>query len=315
MLLRIFELMAALSRRERVRLLARLDDVSYERYKLLERSLNIFESINLVSTQKIAASLNANDPLAKAIEQGPQHLLDLMRKYPVNNQCATEAMAGNASLNSFGTATTAADTNTANLSSNAANASASGSASASASNAANADKGANGASYANGDGATCSMVEAIEQGCGDAGSLKSAWFELINEYEQRCMGVDIPALVQAFNLERKSIAVNSTEAVVFREVLGLGVAIMIGASHADDDIFKASKRHVVTGGFDYRNMKMRGLSLIELENSHLKDFDPLNLPNYMEYEAQAFTYGHQWLHAKRRAAFCRALQATSHCDL
>ena len=273
MLLRLFELMAALSRRERVRLLARLDDVSYERYKLLERSLNIFESINLVSTQKIAASLHANDPLAKAIEQGPQHLLDLMRKYPVNNHCAIEAMAGNASLNSFGTATTAADTSTANLSSNAAN--------ASASNAANA---ANSANRANGDGAPCSMVEAIEQGCVDAGSLKSAWFELINEYEQRCMGVDIPALVQAFNLERKSIAVNSTEAVVFREVLGLGVAIMIGASHADDDIFKASKRHVVTGGFDYRNMKMRGLSLIELENSHLKDFDPLNLPNYMDYE-------------------------------
>ena len=281
MLLRLFELMAALSRRERVRLLARLDDVSYERYKLLERSLNIFESINLVSTQKIAASLNANDPLAKAIEQGPQHLLDLMRKYPVNNQCATEAMAGNASLNSFGTATTAADTNTANLSSkntNAANVSACASANASASNAANA------ANSANGDRASCSMVEAIEQGCVDAGSLKSAWFELINEYEQRCMGVDIPALVQAFNLDRKSIAVNSTEAVVFREVLGLGVAIMIGASHADDDIFKASKRHVVTGGFDYRKMKMRGLSLIELENSHLKDFDPLNLPNYMDYE-------------------------------
>lgn len=283
MLLRIFELMAALSRRERVRLLARLDDVSYERYKLLERSLNIFESINLVSTQKIASSLNANDPLAKAIEQGPQHLLDLMRKYPVNKQCATEAMAGNASLNSFGTTTTAGN-NTANLSSNAANASASASGSASASNAANVDKGANGATYANGDGATCSMVEAIEQDCVDAGSLKSAWFELVNEYEQRCMGVDIPALVQAFNLERKSIAVNSTEAVVFREVLGLGVAIMIGASHADDDIFKASQRHVVTGGFDYRNMKMRGLSLIELENSHLKDFDPLNLPNYMDYE-------------------------------
>lgn len=281
MLLRIFELMAALSRRERVRLLARLDDVSYERYKLLERSLNIFESINLVSTQKIAASLHANDPLAKAIEQGPQHLLDLMRKYPVNNQCTIEAMAGNASLNSFGTATTAADTNTANLSSNAANVSACASANASASNAANA---ANSANRANGDGATCSMVEAIEQGCVDAGSLKNAWFELINKYEQRCMGVDIPALVQAFNLERKSIAVNSTEAVVFREVLGLGVAIMIGASHADDDIFKASKRHVVTGGFDYRNMKMRGLSLIELENSHLKDFDPLNLPNYMDYE-------------------------------
>lgn len=276
MLLRLFELMAALSRRERVRLLARLDDVSYERYKLLERSLNIFESINLVSTQKIATSLNANDPLAKAIEQGPQHLLELMRKFPVNNQCAIGSMAGNASLNSFGTATTAADTNKTNLSSNAAN--------ASANNAVNADKGANGASYANGDGDTCSMVEAIEQGCGDAGSLKSAWFELINEYEQRCMGVDIPALVQAFNLERKSLAVNSTEAVVFREVLGLGVAIMIGASHADDDIFKASKRHVVTGGFDYRNMKMRGLSLIELENSHLKDFDPLNLPNYMDYE-------------------------------
>lgn len=278
MLLRIFELMAALSRRERVRLLARLDDVSYERYKLLERSLIIFESINLVSTQKIAASLHANDPLAKAIEQGPQHLLDLMRKYHVNKQCATEAMAGNASLNSFGTTTTAGN-NTANLSSNAANASASGS--ASANNAANA---ANSANRANGDRASCSMVEAIEQGCVDAGSLKSAWFELINEYEQRCMGVDIPALVQAFNLERKSIAVNSTEAVVFREVLGLGVAIMIGASHADDDIFKASKRHVVTGGFDYRNMKMRGLSLIELENSHLKDFDPLNLPNYMDYE-------------------------------
>ncbi|WP_317383719.1 hypothetical protein, partial [Anaerobiospirillum succiniciproducens] len=278
MLLRIFELMTALSRRERVRLLARLDDVSYERYKLLERSLNIFESINLVSTQKIAASLHANDPLAKAIEQGPQHLLELMRKYPVNKQCATEAMAGNASLNSFGTTTTAGN-NTANLSSNAANASASGS--ASANNAANA---ANSANRANGDGAPCSMVEAIEQGCVDAGTLKSAWFELINEYEQRCMGVDIPALVQAFNLERKSIAVNSTEAVVFREVLGLGVAIMIGASHADDDIFKASKRHVVTGGFDYRNMKMRGLSLIELENSHIKDFDPLNLPNYMDYE-------------------------------
>ena len=276
MLLRIFELMAALSRRERVRLLARLDDVSYERYKLLERSLNIFESINLVSTQKIAASLHANDPLAKAIEQGPQHLLDLIRKYPVNNHCTIDSMAGNASLNSFGTATTAADTNTANLSSNAANASASGS--ASASNAANA------ANSANGDGATCSMVEAIEQGCVDAGSLKSAWSELVNEYEQRCMGVDIPSLVQAFNLERKSIAVNSTEAVVFREVLGLGVAIMIGSSHADDDIFKASKRHVVTGGFDYRNMKMRGLSLIELENSHLKDFAPLNLPNYMDYE-------------------------------
>ena len=275
MLLRIFELMTALSRRERVRLLARLDDVSYERYKLLERSLNIFESINLVSTQKIAASLNANDPLAKAIEQGPQHLLDLMRKYPVNNQCDIDPMSGNASLNSFATATTAADTNTANLSSNAANASASAS---------NADKGANGAPYANGDCATCSMVEDIEQGCVDDGSLKSAWFELVNEYEQRCMGVDIPALVQAFNLERKSLAVNSTEAVVFREVLGLGVAIMIGASHADDDIFKASKRHVVTGGFDYRNMKMRGLSLIELENSHLKDFDPLNLPNYMDYE-------------------------------
>lgn len=276
MLLRIFELMAALSRRERVRLLARLDDISYERYKLLERSLNIFESINLVSTQKIAASLNANDPLSKAIEQGPQHLLELMRKYPVDNQCAIDAMAGNASLNSFGTTTTAADTNTANLSSDAANASAS--ASAIASNAANA------ANRANGDGATCSMAEAIEHGCVDASSLKSAWFELVNEYEQRCMGVDIPALVQAFNLERKSLAVNSTEAVVFREVLGLGVAIMIGASHADDDIFKASKRHVVTGGFDYRNMKMRGLSLIELENSHLKDFDPLNLPNYMDYE-------------------------------
>lgn len=270
MLLRIFELMAALSRRERVRLLTRLDDVSYERYKLLERSLNIFESINLVSTQKIAASLHANDPLAKAIEQGPQHLLDLMRKYPVDNHCTIEAMTGNASLKSFGTATTAAGTNTATLSSNAAN--------ASASNAAHA------ANSANGDGATGSMVEAIEQGCVDAGSLKSAWFELINEYEQRCMGVDIPALVQAFNLERKSIAVNSTEAVVFREVLGLGVAIMIGASHADDDIFKASQRHVVTGGFDYRNMKMRGLSLIELENSHLKDFDPLKLPNYMDYE-------------------------------
>ncbi|WP_027939021.1 hypothetical protein [Anaerobiospirillum succiniciproducens] len=279
MLLRIFELMAALSRRERVRLLARLDDVSYERYKLLERSLNIFESISLVSTQKIAASLHANDPLAKAIEQGPQHMLELMRKYPVDDQCTIDSMAGNASLNSFGSATTAADTNTANLSSNAANASAS--ASASASNAANA---ANSANRANGDGATGSMVDAIEQGCGDAGRLKSAWFELINEYEQRCMGVDIPALVQAFNLDRKSIAVNSTEAVVFREVLGLGVAIMIGASHADDDIFKASKRHVVTGGFDYRNMKMRGLRLIELENSHLKDFDPLNLPNYMDYE-------------------------------
>lgn len=276
MLLRIFELMAALSRRERVRLLARLDDVSYERYKLLERSLNIFESINLVSTQKIAASLHANDPLAKAIEQGPQHMLEMMRKYPVDNHCTIDSLDGNASLNSFGTATTAAGTNTANLSSNAAN--------VSASNAANADKGANGASYANGDGSACSMVDAIEQGCVDAGSLKSAWFELINEYEQRCMGVDIPALVQAFNLERKSLAVNSTEAVVFREVLGLGVAIMIGASHADDDIFKASKRHVVTGGFDYRNMKMRGLSLIELENSHLKDFDPLNLPNYMDYE-------------------------------
>ena len=276
MLLRLFELMAALSRRERVRLLARLDDVSYERYKLLERSLIIFESINLVSTQKIAVSLNANDPLAEAIEQGPQHLLELMRKYPVNNQCATEAMAANASLNSFGTATTAADTNSSNLSSNAAN--------ASASNATYADNSANRANRANGDGAPCSMVEAIEQGCGDAGSLKSAWFELINEYEQRCMGVDIPALVQAFNSERKSLAVNSTEAVVFREVLGLGVAIMIGASHADDDIFKASKRHVVTGGFDYRNMKMRGLSLLELENSHLKDFDPLNLPNYMDYE-------------------------------
>ena len=273
MLLRLFELMAALSRRERVRLLARLDDVSYERYKLLERSLNIFESINLVSTQKIASSLNANDPLAKAIEQGPQHLIELMRKYPVDNHCTIDSIAGNASLNSFGTTTTAADTNTANLSSNAAN--------ASASNAANA---ANSANRANGDGAPCSMVEAIEHGCVDAGSLKSAWFELINEYEQRCMGVDIPALVQAFNLERKSLAVNSTEAVVFREVLGLGVAIMIGASHADDDIFKASKRHVVTGGFDYRNMKMRGLSLIELENSHLKDFDPLNLPNYMDYE-------------------------------
>ena len=281
MLLRIFELMAALSRRERVRLLARLDDVSYERYKLLERSLNIFESINLVSTQKIAASLHANDPLAKAIEQGPQHLLKLMRKYPVDNHCTIDSMAGNASLNSFGTDTTAADTNTANLSSNAANASASKRLDTPASNAAHA---ANSANRANGDGATCSMVEAIEQGCVDAGSLKSAWFELINEYEQRCMGVDIPALVQAFNLERKSIAVNSTEAVVFREVLGLGVAIMIGASHADDDIFKASKRHVVTGGFDYRNMKMRGLSLIELENSHLKDFDPLNLPNYMDYE-------------------------------
>lgn len=279
MLLRIFELMAALSRRERVRLLARLDDVSYERYKLLERSLNIFESINLVSTQKIAASLHANDPLAKAIEQGPQHMLEMMRKYPVDNHCAIDAMAGNASLNSFGTATTAADTNSSNLSSNAANASAS--AGAGTSTAANA---ANSANRANGDGVPCSMSEAIEQGCVDAGSLKSAWFELINEYEQRCMGVDIPALVQAFNLERKSIAVNSTEAVVFREVLGLGVAIMIGASHADDDIFKASKRHVVTGGFDYRNMKMRGLSLIELENSHLKDFDPLNLPNYMDYE-------------------------------
>lgn len=272
MLLRLFELMAALSRRERVRLLARLDNVSYERYKLLERSLNIFESINLVSTQKIAASLNANDPLAKAIEQGPKHLLELMRKYPVDNHCAIQAMTGNASLNSFGTATSAADTNTANLCCKKA------SASASASNAANA------ANRANGDGAPCSMVEAIEQGCVDDSSLKNAWFELVNEYEQRCMGVDIPALVQAFNLERKSIAVNSTEAVVFREVLGLGVAIMIGASHADDDIFKASKRHVVTGGFDYRNMKMRGLSLIELENSHLKDFDPLNLPNYMDYE-------------------------------
>lgn len=283
MLLRIFELMAALSRRERVRLLARLDDISYERYKLLERSLNIFESINLVSTQKIAASLHANDPLAKAIEQGPQHLLELMRRYPVNNQCTIDSMAGHASLNSFGTATRAADTNTANLSSNAAtaNASASKRLDTPASNAANA---ANSANRANGDDATCSMVEAIEHGCVDAGSLKSAWFELINEYEQRCMGVDIPALVQAFNLERKSLAVNSTEAVVFREVLGLGVAIMIGASHADDDIFKASKRHVVTGGFDYRNMKMRGLSLIELENSHLKDFDPLNLPNYMDYE-------------------------------
>lgn len=273
MLLRLFELMAALSRRERVRLLARLDDVSYERYKLLEHSLNIFDSINLVSTQKIAASLNVNDPLAKAIEQGPQHLLELMDKYPVDNHCALKAMTSTASLNSFGTATTAADTNTAILSSNAAY--------AIASNAANV---ANGTSYANVNGATCSMVEAIEQGCVDAGSLKSAWFELVNEYEQRCMGVDTPALVQAFNLERKSIAVNSTEAVVFREVLGLGVAIMIGASHADDDIFKASKRHVVTGGFDYRNMKMRGLSLIELENSHLKDFDPLNLPNYMDYE-------------------------------
>ena len=144
--------------------LARLDDVSYKRYKLLERSLNIFESINLVSTQKIAASLNANDPLAKAIEQGPQHLLELMRKYPVNNQCATEAMAANAGLNSFDTATTAADTNTANLSSNAANAS------ASASNAAHA------ANRANCDGATCSNGEAIEQGCVDAGSGKSAWF-------------------------------------------------------------------------------------------------------------------------------------------
>lgn len=276
MLLRIFELIAALSRRERVRLLARLDDVSYERYKLLERSLNIFESINLVSTQKIAASLNANDPLAKAIEQGPQHLLELMRKYPVNNHCAIEAMTGNASLNSFGTTTTAADTNTANLSSNAAN--------VSASNAAHADKGANGASYTNVNSANCSKVEGIEQGRVYDCSIKSAWFELVNEYEQRCMGVDIPALVQSFNLERKSIAVNSTEAVVFREVLGLGVAIMIGASHADDDIFKASKRHVVTGGFDYRNMKMRGLSLIELENSHLKDFDPLTLPNYMDYE-------------------------------
>lgn len=280
MLLRIFELMAALSRRERVRLLARLDDVSYERYKLLEHSLNIFESINLVSTQKIATSLHANDPLAKAIEQGPQHLLELMRKYPVNNHCAIDAMAGNASLNSFGTATTAAGTNSSNLSSNAANASAS----ASGSGIASASDAAHAANRANYDGATCSMVEGIEHGCGDAGSLKSAWFELVNEYEQRCMGVDIPALVQAFNLERKSIAVNSTEAVVFREVLGLGVAIMIGASHADDDIFKASKRHVVTGGFDYRNMKMRGLSLIELENSHLKDFDPLNLPNYMDYE-------------------------------
>lgn len=287
MLLRIFELMAALSRRERVRLLARLDDVSYERYKLLERSLNIFESINLVSTQKIAASLNANDPLAKAIEQGPQHLLELMHKYPVENHCAIDAMTGYASLNSFGTATTAVDTNTANLcckkakvsASNAANASAT--ASARASNAANA---ANRASGANSDGAHCSMAEAIEHGCVDASSLKSAWFELVNEYEQRCMGVDIPALVQAFNLERKSLAVKSTEAVVLREVLGLGVAIMIGASHADDDIFKASKRHVVTGGFDYRNMKMRGLSLIELENSHLKDFDPLKLPNYMDYE-------------------------------
>ena len=278
MLLRLFELMAALSRRERVRLLARLDDVSYERYKLLERSLNIFESINLVSTQKIAASLHANDPLAKAIEQGPQHLLELMDKYPVNNQCATEAMAANASRNSFDTTSRAADT--ANLSSNAANASAS----ASASNAANAANRANSANRANGDGATYSMVEAIEQGCVDAGRLKNAWFELVNEYEQRCMGVDIPALVQAFNLERKSLAVNSTEAVVFREVLGLGVAIMIGASHADDDIFKASKRHVVTGGFDYRNMKLRGMSLIELENSHLKNFDPLNLPNYMDYE-------------------------------
>lgn len=273
MLLRIFELMAALSRRERVRLLARLDDVSYERYKLLERSLNIFESINLVSTQKIAASLNANDPLAKAIEQGPQHLLAMMRKYPVNNHCAIDAMPGNASLNSFDAATTSVGTNTANLCCKKASASAS-----------NADNVANGAFNAIGDGATFSMVEAIEQGCVDAGSLKSAWFELVNEYEQRCMGVDIPALVQAFNLERKSLAVKSTEAVVFREVLGLGVAIMIGASHADDDIFKASKRHVVTGGFDYRHMKMRGLSLIELENSHLKDFDPLNLPNYMDYE-------------------------------
>ena len=238
---------------------------------------NIFGSINLVSTQKFAASLHANDPLAKAIEQGPQHL-ELMRKYLVNNHCAIEAMAGNASLNSFGTATTAADTNTANLSSN-----------------------------------VLMPVLALavvlvlamrpiqlivlmamvplaqwsrllSRAVLMLGSLKSAWFELINEYEQRCMGVDIPALVQAFNLERKSIAVNSTEAVVFREILGLGVAIMIGASHADDDIFKASKRHVVTGGFDYRNMKMRGLSLIELENSHLKDFDPLNLPNYMDYE-------------------------------
>ena len=284
MLLRIFELMAALSRRERVRLLARLDDISYERYKLLECSLNIFESINLVSTQKIAASLNAHDPLAKAIEQGPQHLLELMHKYPVNNQCAIDAMAGNASLNSFGTTTTAADTNKTNLSSNAANASASASGSASASASASASNAANAASRANGDSAHCSMVEGIEHGCVDAGSLKSAWFELVNEYEQRCMGVDIPALVQAFNLERKSIAVKSTEAVVFREVLGLGVAIMIGASHADDDIFKTSKRHVVTGGFDYRNMKMRGLSLIELENSHLKDFDPFNLPNYMDYE-------------------------------
>ena len=286
MLLRIFELMAALSRRERVRLLARLDDVSYERYKLLERSLNIFESINLVSTQKIAASLHANDPLAKAIEQGPQHLLDLMRKYPVNNQCATEAMAGNASLNSFGTAATAADTNTANLCCKQANASASNAANASASKRLDTptNNAANSANRANGDCATWSMAEAIEHGGVDAGSLKSAWFELINEYEQRCMGVDIPALVQAFNLERKSLAVNSTEAVVFREMLGLGVAIMIGASHADDDIFKASKRHVVTGGFDYRNMKMRGLSLIELENSHLKDFDPLKIPNYMDYE-------------------------------
>ena len=120
------------------------------------------------------------------------------------------------------------------------------------------------------------------------------------------MGVDIPALVQAFNLERKSIAVNSTEAVVFREVLGLGVAIMIGASHADDDIFKASKRHVVTGGFDYRNMKMRGLSLIELEIATLKILTHL-ISQITWTMAQAFTHGHQWLHAKRRAAFCRAL--------
>lgn len=286
MLLRLFELMAALSRRERVRLLARLDDVSYERYKLLERSLNIFESINLVSTQKIAASLHANDPLANAIEQGPQHLLELMRKYPVNNHCTIEAMAGNASLNSFGTTTTAADTNTANLCYKQANVSASNAANASASKRLDtpASNAANAANSANGDGATWSMVEGIEHGCIDDSSLKSAWFELINEYEQRCMVVDIPALVQAFNSERKSLAVKSTEAVVFREVLGLGVAIMIGASHADDDIYKASKRHVVTGGFDYRNMKMRGLSLIELENSHLKDFDPLNLPNYMDYE-------------------------------
>ena len=60
-----------------------------------------------------------------------------MRKYPVNKHCAIEAMAGNASLNSFDTATTAADTNTANLSSKNTNA-ANASACASASNAANA---------------------------------------------------------------------------------------------------------------------------------------------------------------------------------